>query len=223
MPGLKRPSIDGIAGLEKKKRVMSKKEQEIVAYHESGHALVAWSVPDADKVHRISMIPRGIGALGYTLQLPTEDRYLLTRSELLDRVAVLVGGRVAEEIIFNEISTGAQNDLERATDIAMFMVREYGMSEKMGPVTFENGRRPLFWAEGIRTSRELSEEVAREIDFEVKKLIFVSSRVKGIIDENKGRLETLAKTLMEKEVIEGEELRKIISETALIPKKKSSA
>lgn len=212
-----------IAGLEKKKRVMSKKEQEIIAYHESGHALVAESVPGADKVHRISIIPRGISALGYTLQLPTEDRYLLTRSELLDRLAVLLGGRVAEEIKFHEISTGAQNDLERATDIAMSMVREYGMSEKMGPMTFQNGRRPQFLDIGFRTSRELSEEVSKDIDNEVKKLVFdAHARVKGILEENKDRLETLAKLLLEKEVIEGEELRKIISETALNPKKTSS-
>lgn len=212
-----------IAGLEKKKRVMSKKEQEIIAYHESGHALVAESVPGADKVHRISIIPRGISALGYTLQLPTEDRYLLTRSELLDRLAVLLGGRVAEEIKFHEISTGAQNDLERATDIAMSMVREYGMSEKMGPMTFQNGRRPQFLDIGLRTSRELSEEVSKDIDNEVKKLVFdAHARVKGILEENKDRLETLAKLLLEKEVIEGEELRKIISETALNPKKTSS-
>ena len=174
----------GVAGLEKKKRVMSKKEQEIIAYHESGHALVAESVPGADKVHRISIIPRGIAALGYTLQLPTEDRYLLTRSELLDRLAVLLGGRVAEEIHFNEISTGAQNDLERATDIAMSMVREYGMSEKLGPMTFQNGKKSQFWDIGFRTGRELSEEVSKEIDSEVKKIIFdTHTRVKDILDE----------------------------------------
>ncbi|KXK31450.1 MAG: ATP-dependent metalloprotease [Candidatus Brocadia sinica] len=212
-----------IAGLEKKKRVMSKREQEIIAYHESGHALVAESVPGADKVHRISIIPRGISALGYTLQLPTEDRYLLTRSELMDRLAVLLGGRVAEEITFNEISTGAQNDLERATDIAMSMVREYGMSEKLGPMTFQNGRRPQFLDLGFRAGRELSEEVSKDIDNEVKKLIFdTHGRVKGILEENKDRLEILAKLLLEKEVIEGEELRKIISETAPSPKKTSS-
>lgn len=204
-----------IAGLEKKKKVMSRREQEIIAYHESGHALVAETVPGADKVHRISIIPRGISALGYTLQLPTEDRYLLTRSELLDRLAVLLGGRVAEEIIFHEISTGAQNDLERATDIAMSMVREYGMSEKLGPMTFQNGRRTQFLDIGLRTGRELSEEVSKDIDNEVKKLIFdTHTRVKGILENNKDRLEILAKLLLEKEVIEGEELRKIISETA---------
>ncbi len=209
----------GIAGLEKKKKVMSKKEQEIIAYHESGHALVAESVPGADKVHRISIIPRGISALGYTLQLPTEDRYLLTRSELLDRLAVLLGGRVAEEIKFNEVSTGAQNDLERATDIAMSMVREYGMSEKLGPMTFQNGRKPLFIELGYRAGREVSEEVSKDIDNEVKKIIFdTHSRVKSILLENKDRLQALAKLLMEKEVIEGEELRKIMSEIAPNPK-----
>ncbi len=202
-----------IAGLEKKKRVMSKKEQEIIAYHESGHALVAESVPGADKVHRISIIPRGIAALGYTLQLPTEDRYLLTRSELLDRLAVLLGGRVAEEIKFNEVSTGAQNDLERSTDIATSMVREYGMSEKMGPMTFHNGKKTQFIDFGFRSGRELSEEVSKEIDNEVKKIIFDTyTRVKGIILENQDKLNTLAKLLLEKEVVEGEELRKIMSE-----------
>ncbi|OHB99233.1 MAG: cell division protein FtsH, partial [Planctomycetes bacterium RIFCSPLOWO2_12_FULL_39_13] len=201
-----------VAGLEKKKKVMSKKEQEIIAYHESGHALVAESVPGADKVHRVSIIPRGISALGYTLQLPTEDRYLLTRSELLDRLAVFLGGRVAEEIIFNEVSTGAQNDLERATDIAMSMVREYGMSEKLGPMTFQNGRKPLFVELGYRSGREVSDEVSKDIDNEVKKIIFdTHTRVKNILLEKKDRLQTLAKLLMEKEVIEGVELRKIIS------------
>ena len=214
----------GIAGLEKKKRVMSKKEQEIIAYHESGHALVAESVPGADKVHRISIIPRGIAALGYTLQLPTEDRYLLTRSELLDRLAVLLGGRVAEEIHFNEISTGAQNDLERATDIAMSMVREYGMSEKLGPMTFQNGKKPQFFDFGFRTGRELSEEVSKEIDSEVKKIIFDTHiRVKEILMNNKDRLQILAKLLMEKEVVEGDELRKIIAENIPTQKKESPA
>lgn len=212
-----------IAGLEKKKRVMSKKEQEIIAYHESGHALVAESVPGADKVHRISIIPRGIAALGYTLQLPTEDRYLLTRSELLDRLAVLLGGRVAEEIHFHEISTGAQNDLERATGIAMSMVREYGMSEKMGPMTFQNGKKAQYLDIGLRTGRELSEEVSKEIDSEVKKIIFdTHTRVKDILMKNKDGLQILAKLLMEKEVVEGEELRKIISETIPHPTKDAS-
>ena len=129
-----------VAGLEKKKRVMNPKEKEIIAFHESGHAIVAESVQHADPVHKISIIPRGIAALGYTQQQPTEDRYLMTRSELLDRLAVLLGGRVAEELVFGEISTGAQNDLQRATDIARSMVTEYGMSDRLGLVTYERER-----------------------------------------------------------------------------------
>ena len=207
-------AIDRImAGLEKKKRLMNMKEKEIVAYHESGHALVACSLPHADPVRKISMIPRGIGALGYTLQKPTEDRYLMTRTELLDRVAILVGGRVAEEIIFNEISTGAQNDLEKATEIAKLMVKEYGMSDKMGLVTFEQGNRPLFLGGGFAASKEYSEETAREIDLEIKKIMDESfHRVKALLTEKKEILRGMAKTLMEKEVIEGEELKKLLEE-----------
>ncbi|MEJ2070794.1 MAG: ATP-dependent zinc metalloprotease FtsH [Syntrophobacterales bacterium] len=133
-----------VAGLEKRNRMMNPREKEIVAYHETGHALVAEGLPNVDPVHRVSIIPRGIGSLGYTMQLPTEDRYLMTKSELEDRMVVMLGGRVAEEVHFGEISTGAQNDLYRATDIARSMVREYGMSERLGPLTFERERRPLF-------------------------------------------------------------------------------
>jgi cell division protease FtsH len=206
-----------VAGLEKKKRVMNKKEQEIVAYHESGHAIVAEIVPGADRVHRISIIPRGIAALGYTLQLPTEDRYLLTKTELLDRLAVLMGGRAAEELIFHELSTGAQDDLERASNIAMSMVREYGMSEKMGPMSFQR-RKPQFLELGY-PSKESSEEISKEIDTEVKKIILDAyARVKNILQENIDTLETLAKLLLKKEVIEGAELRKIMSQKILAPK-----
>ncbi len=203
-----------VAGLEKKQRVMSKKEKEIVAYHETGHALMAEFLETADQVHKISIIPRGISALGYTLQLPTEDRYLMTRKELLDRLGVLLGGRVAEEIIFNEISTGAQNDLARATDIAKSMVKEYGMSEKLGYMTFEKERRPLFL--DINPSfgtKDYSEETAREIDNEVRKIIEESyQRVKTILNDKKELLKKVAQTLLEKEVIEGEELRLLIKE-----------
>ncbi len=200
-----------IAGLEKKKRVMSKKEQEIIAYHESGHAIVAESVPNADRVHRISIIPRGIAALGYTLQLPTEDRYLLTRSELLDRLAVLLGGRVAEEIIYNEVSTGAQNDLGRAADIARSMVKEYGMSEKLGPITFENGRRSYLMEIGFPTHPEFGEDTAKAIDEEVKKIITDAHvRVRKILEDKKDKLEKVAKLLLEKEVVEADELKKIL-------------
>ncbi len=201
-----------IAGLEKKKKVISKKEQEIIAYHESGHAIAAESVPHADKVHRVSIIPRGIAALGYTLQLPTEDRYLLTKTELLDRLAVLMGGRAAEEIVFNEVSTGAQNDLERATGIARSMVVEYGMSEKLGPVTFERGKKPLFLDIGYTPTSEFSDETSRLIDEEVSRIVKEAhSRVRKILEEKKDKLLILGKMLIEKEVIEGDELRKLLA------------
>jgi len=200
-----------IGGLEKKKRVMNKKEKEITAFHESGHALVAEFLPNADKVHKISIIPRGVAALGYTLQLPTEDRYLMTKSELLDRLAVLLGGRVAEEIVFNEVSTGAQNDLQRSTDIARSMVKEFGMTEKLGLVTFEKERRPLFLDVQGASSKEYSEETARDIDREIKRIIDETyEKVKGILSGHKGTLEKLAKRLLEKEVVDKEELREIV-------------
>ena len=200
-----------VAGLEKKRKVMSKKEKEIVAYHESGHAMVASVLPNADPVHRISIIPRGISALGYTLQLPTEDRYLMTKSELLDRLAVLLGGRIAEEIIFGEISTGAHNDLQRATDIATSMVKEYGMSEKLGYVTFEKEKRPLFLQSPFPSSREYSEETAKEIDEEVKRIIDETyARAKKILVQNGAKLKNLANLLLEKEVVEEEDLKKVL-------------
>ncbi|MBP7527104.1 MAG: ATP-dependent zinc metalloprotease FtsH [Syntrophorhabdaceae bacterium] len=205
-----------VAGLEKKKRVMSKKEKEIVAYHETGHALMAESLETTDPVHKISIIPRGISALGYTMQLPTEDRYLMTRTELLDRMCVLMGGRIAEEVIFDEISTGAQNDLARATDIARSMVKQYGMSEKLGHMTFEQERKPLFLdiMPGGGT-KEYSEETAREIDNEVKAIIEHSyTRVKEVLTDKRDLLESVAKTLLEKESIDGEDLRKMLKEHA---------
>jgi cell division protease FtsH len=204
-----------VAGLEKKKRVMSKKEKEIVAYHETGHALMAESLETADPVHKISIIPRGISALGYTMQLPTEDRYLMTRTELIDRMCVLLGGRIAEEIIFNEISTGAQNDLARATDIARSMVKQYGMSDKLGHMTFEQERKPLFLDLPGTGTREYSEETAREIDNEVSSIVEnVYTKVKATLDGKKDMLIFVAKTLLEKETIEGEDLRKMLKEYA---------
>ena len=204
-----------VAGLEKKKRVMSKKEKEIVAYHETGHALMAESLETADPVHKISIIPRGISALGYTMQLPTEDRYLMTRTELIDRMCVLLGGRIAEEIIFSEISTGAQNDLMRATDIARSMVKQYGMSDKLGHMTFEQERKPLFLDLPGTGTREYSEETAREIDNEVSSIVEnVYTKVKTTLDGKKDMLVFVAKTLLEKETIEGEDLRKMLKEYA---------
>ena len=200
-----------VAGLEKKRRLMSKKEKEIVAFHESGHAIAASLLPNADPVRRISIIPRGISALGYTLQLPTEDRYLMTKSELLDRLAVLLGGRVAEEIVFGEISTGAHNDLQRATDIATSMVKEFGMSEKLGYVTFEKEKQPLFIASSFSSAREYSEDTAKQIDEEVKKIIDeAQQKVKEILTAKKDQLEELARLLMEKEVVEEGDLKRIL-------------
>ncbi len=210
-----------VAGLEKKTRVMNKREKEIVAYHECGHTLMAELLPTPDPVHRVSIIQRGIAALGYTLQLPTEDRYLMTKTELQDKLCVMLGGRVAEEIVFNEVSTGAQNDLQRAATIARGMVTEYGMSEKFGPLTFEKERRPMFLDVGLpQGPKEYSEETAREIDEEVKRLIDGAyQKVKSTLTVNQDKLKTLASVLLEKETIEGEEIRKILG----LPEKKKEA
>ncbi len=203
-----------VAGLEKKKRVMSPKEKEIVAFHESGHAIVAESVEHADPVHKITIIPRGIAALGYTQQQPTEDRYLMTRSELLDRLAVLLGGRVAEELVFGEISTGAQNDLQRATDIARSMVTEYGMSDRLGLVTYEREHRPMFLPESFGPSKTYSEEKAAAIDEEISKVIEdAHQRVRGVLGERRKVLDDLAHLLLEKEIVQGEELRKMLAQS----------
>lgn len=208
-------AIDRVTtGLEKKKQVMSKKEKEIVAYHETGHALIAEFLETTDPVHKISIIPRGIAALGYTLQLPTEDRYLMTKKELLDRLCVLLGGRVAEEVIYGEVSTGAQNDLGRATDIAKSMVKEYGMSEKLGHMTFERERKSLFLDLGPSSGvKDYSEETAREIDNEVRMIIEESYlRVKTILTDKRVFLEKVTQILLEKESITGDELRAILTE-----------
>jgi cell division protease FtsH len=202
-----------IAGLEKKNRLINDKERTIVAYHEAGHAIVAERVPTADPVHKISIIPRGVAALGYTQQLPTEDRYLLTKQELMDRIAVLLGGRVAEEIIFNEISTGAGNDLERVTELARSMVMEYGMSRQLGPVNLSGPRRTQFLQGegGGPQQRNYSEETAREIDAEIRGLIDGTyERVRKLLTQDKAVLEVLAKRLLEKEVVDEGELREIM-------------
>jgi len=174
---------------------------------------VAEGLPNVDPVHRVSIIPRGIGSLGYTMQLPTEDRYLMTKSELEDRMVVMLGGRVAEEVHFGEISTGAQNDLYRATDIARSMVREYGMSERLGPLTFERERRPLFLETMMPpTSKDYSEATAQEIDREVSALVDKAyNRAKEILEAKRETLEKVAQVLLDKEVLEGEELRSFLN------------
>ncbi len=203
-----------LAGLEKKKKVMSRKEKEIVAYHETGHALMASLLDSTDPVHKISIIPRGIAALGYTMQRPTEDRYLMTEKELMDRLSVLLGGRVAEEIVFGEVSTGAHDDLSKATDIAKSMVKEFGMSELVGHITYENERKSMFLdVSPDFTGKNYSEETAREIDNEIKRIVEDAyAGVRQTLRDKKPLLEQVAKVLLEKEVIEGEELRKIVAE-----------
>jgi len=201
-----------VAGLQKKNRVMNAQEKEIVAFHESGHAIVAESVEHADPVHKISIIPRGIAALGYTQQQPTEDRYLMTRSELLDRLAVLLGGRVAEELVFEEISTGAQNDLQRASDIARAMVTEYGMSDRLGLVSYERPVRPMFLPESYSSSKNYSEAKAAQIDEEVSRFVEEAhQRVRKILSQRRAVLDDLAHLLSQKESVQGEELRKMLS------------
>jgi cell division protease FtsH len=203
-----------VAGLQKKNRVMNPKEKEIVAFHESGHAIVAESVEHADPVHKISIIPRGIAALGYTQQQPTEDRYLMTRSELLDRLAVLLGGRVAEELVFKEISTGAQNDLQRATDIARSMVAEYGMSDSLGLVSYERPRQPMFLPDNFSSNKNYSEAKSAQIDEEVTRFIEEAhQRVRKILSERRTVLDNLAHLLSKNESVQGEELRKMLSES----------
>jgi cell division protease FtsH len=176
---------------------------------------VAESVEHADPVHKISIIPRGIAALGYTQQQPTEDRYLMTRSELLDRLAVLLGGRVAEELVFGEISTGAQNDLQRATDIARSMVTEYGMSDRLGLVTYERARQPMFLPESFAPGKTYSEEKAGQIDEEISRVIEQGhQRVRGILSAHRNVLDDLARLVSQKEVVQGEELRKMLGKTS---------
>ena len=200
-----------IAGLERKSRVLNPHEKEIVAYHEAGHAIVGASLPNTDPVHRVSIIPRGVAALGYTLQLPTEDRYLMTKSELESRLKVLLGGRVAEELTFKEISTGAQNDLERATQIARSMVVEYGMSEKLGPLSYTTGQKSLYLGMQLPESRPYSEQIAAEIDNEVRSIVETAyEEVKNLLASKKEKLVELAKHLLEKEIVEREELYQIL-------------
>ncbi len=203
-----------IAGPERKSRVLSEKEKELIAYHEVGHALVTKFLPNADKVHRISIIPRGM-ALGYTLHLPTEDKHILTKAELLDKIVTALGGRAAEEIIFNETTTGAQNDLEVATEIARRMVTEFGMSEELGPLTFGKKQGQVFLGRDLIESRNYSEQVAFMIDREIRRIIeSCYDKAKDILVKNKETLIKIASILKEKETIEAEEFDKLIAQPA---------
>ena len=201
-----------VAGLEKK-RVMSTKEREIVAYHETGHAIVASILPNMDPVHKISIVARGFGALGYTMQLPLEERYLMQKSDLLSQMAILLGGRAAEEIAVGEISTGAQNDLQRVTDLARSMVTEWGMSERLGMINFDPPRRGRFLDLGMPIERGLySDDTARMIDDEVKQIITgAHNEARRILRDHREVLERVTRRLLEKEVMEGDELREMMA------------
>jgi len=210
-----------IGGIERKSKVINPREKQIVACHEAGHAIVAENRPHADRVAKISIIPRGIAALGYTQQQPTEDRYLMTRAELLDRLDVLLGGRVAEEIVFGDVSTGAQDDLQRATDIARHMVTQYGMSETIGLASFEE-LRPAFLSVRTTANQEYSEDTSRLIDAEVRKLLSEShERVRQTLSEKRPVLESLAALLAEREVVDRSALEGITAGT-LVPAVKSN-
>jgi cell division protease FtsH len=210
-----------VAGLERKSRVMSEKDKERVAIHEMGHALVALTAPTADPVHRVSIIPRGAAALGMTMQRPLEDRYLLTEPELKDRLAVLLGGRTAEEILYDMVvSTGAQNDLERATEISRAMVTEYGMSPKIGPVSYGRdgfrGQGAAFLYPGA--SPELSDDLAALIDEETSRLVNEAhGRATEVLSRYRGLLDQLSKILIVNEVIDGEDLQAYFDGSKPIP------
>jgi cell division protease FtsH len=202
-----------LVGIERKSRVINPREKEIVAYHEAGHALVAEFREHADRVAKVSVIPRGIAALGYTQQQPTEDRYLMTRAELLDRLDVLLGGRVAEELVFGDASTGAQDDLQKATDMARHMVARYGMSEALGLATFDAPRQALFLNVPSLAHREYSEETARKIDAEIARFLkSAHRRVHDTLAAKRATLESLAKHLIEKEVVDRAALTRLIAD-----------
>ena len=206
-------AIDRVmAGPERKSRVISPKEREIIAYHEAGHALVASKIPGSDPVHKISIIPRGHMALGYTLQLPEEDRFLISKQELADRITVLLGGRTAETIRFGDVTTGASNDLERATQTARQMVTQFGMSERLGLVTLGRKQHEVFLGRDlVDEDRNYSEEIAYAIDQEVRSIIDdCFSRATSILTENRERLEEITKLLLEKEVLEGDDLDELL-------------
>jgi cell division protease FtsH len=198
-----------IAGLEKKNKVINPREKEIVAYHEAGHAIVSWMMPENDPVQKISIVPRGVSALGYTLNIPLEDRYLMTRNELVARICGLLGGRIAEEIIFGEISTGAQNDLERVTEIAYNMVTVYGMSEKVGYLSFLESNNPYYGGPSI--DRKYGDQTARLIDDEVKAIIDAArKRVFDMLTMYRDKLETIARELLSREILQYCQIEEIL-------------
>jgi cell division protease FtsH len=204
-----------VAGPERRSRIISDKEKRILAYHEAGHALVSKLLPNADPVRKVTILPRGM-ALGYTMQVPVEDHYITSKSELIDNMTILLGGRAAEEIVFNESTTGAENDLERVTEIARRMVCEYGMSDTLGPVTLGRRHGPIFLGREIAEDRNYSEEVASAIDKEVRRLIDdCFQRARELLTARRATLDALVEVLLQKETIDGEELDRIVNNSAL--------
>ncbi|HAA64164.1 MAG TPA: cell division protein FtsH, partial [Thermoanaerobacter sp.] len=196
---------------EKRSRIMSEKDKKLVAYHEAGHAVVAKLLPNTPPVHEVTIIPRG-RAGGYTMLLPEEDKYYMSKSEMMDEIVHLLGGRVAESLVLNDISTGAQNDIERATNIARKMVTEYGMSERLGPMTFGTKSEEVFLGRDLGRTRNYSEEVAAEIDREIKRIIEEAyKRAESLLKENIDKLHGVAKALIEKEKLNGEEFEKVFN------------
>ncbi len=211
LPELEQSIERVIAGPERKTRMLNEREKKITAYHESGHALVALLTPDTDPLHKVSIIPRGAHALGYTMQLPTEDRYTLSKRELTARMTVMMGGRAAEEIVFGEITTGAQNDIESATDMARRMVCEFGMSDRLGNLTYGKRERQMFLGRDLFEERNYSEQTAVLIDEEVRRLMDACyDRARQLLIEHRAQLEKLATTLLEKEVLDGEHVKQLV-------------
>ena len=205
-------SIDRVlAGPEKKSQILTEEEKLIIAYHETGHALVGWALPNADPIHKVTIIPRG-RALGYTQALPDSEKYLTSKAELKDRLAMLMGGRVAEELIFADPTTGASNDIEKATEIARRMVMEFGMSEKLGPMLYGKGTNEVFLGRDYGRQQDYSDEVASSIDEEVKSLLSDAHIIAGkILGKFKKQMEDMVKVLMEKETIDREEVARIFN------------
>jgi cell division protease FtsH len=202
-----------MAGPQKKSRVITDFEKRVVAFHESGHTLVGMLVSHGDPIHKVTIVPRGM-AMGYTLPVPEEDRYRITREQFLDRVAMSLGGRAAEQIVFGEISTGASDDLEKSTKMVRQMIMEYGMSEELGPLTYGRSQGAVFLGRDLMRSRDYSDDVASKIDRAIRHIIMEQyERAKTLLLQHRQTLNRLALTLMEKETLESEELRSIVAAT----------
>jgi cell division protease FtsH len=209
-----------IAGPERKSRIISQKEKEIVAYHESGHAIVGGMLPNANPVHKVTIISRGM-ALGLTMQLPTEDRYLMSKAEIVDQITGLLGGRVAEELQFKEVTTGASNDFEKATELARRMVTQYGMSTELGPIQYGRGSHQVFLGRDFGEERNYSEEIASKIDAEVREIIETCyTNAKAILRQNWHKVQRMVDTLLDKETVEAEEVQAILDDK-VFPSSKS--